>query len=126
MRELAVQATSEHTATDRTALDVEFEALKAGIQDINDDTQWNGTALLSGGSTFTFQVGANASQTIAVTIKDFDTTGDGDNQHLLVYLKTSILQLTYGDDSTEDLAALDIDASTTEASSSNKPDFQML
>ena len=116
MRELAVQATSgTYSSTDRTALDVEFEALKAGIQDINADTQWNGTALLSGGSTFTFQVGANASQTIAVTIKDFDVDGDNASSGVFENIDTAA---TYGDDSTEDLEGTDIGASTTEASSS--------
>jgi flagellin len=74
MRELAVQSISDsNTANDRTALDSEFEQLKAEIERIADNTQWNGTNLLDGtmGST-TFQVGANAGQTIAVTFKDFE------------------------------------------------------
>ena len=115
MRELAVQATSgTYSSTDRTALDVEFEALKAGIQDINADTQWNGTALLSGGSTFTFQVGANASQTIAVTIKDFDVDGDNASSGVFENIDTAA---TYGDDSTEDLEGTDI-STVAEATSS--------
>ena len=74
MRELAVQAASgTYSSTDKTALDTEYDQLRLQIQDINDDTQWNGTALLSGGTTFTFHVGANASQTVAVAIGDFDT-----------------------------------------------------
>ncbi len=106
MRELAVQAASgTYSSTDRTALDVEFEALKAGIQDINADTQWNGTALLSGGSTFTFQVGANASQTVAVTIKDFDVNGDNASSGVFENIDTAA---TYSDDSTEDLEGTDI------------------
>ena len=115
MRELAVQANSgTYSSTDRTALDTEFEALKAGIQDINDDTQWNGTALLSGGSTFTFQVGANAGQTVAVTIKDFDT--DGDNATAGVFENIDHAT-TFENDSTEDLADTDI-STTTEANKS--------
>ena len=75
MRELAVQAASgTYSSTDKTALDTEFDQLRLQIQDINDDTQWNGTALLSGGTTFTFHVGANASQTVDVVMGDFDTT----------------------------------------------------
>jgi flagellin len=73
MRELAVQAASgTYSSTDKTALDAEYDQLKLAIQDINEDTQWNGTALLSGGTTFTFHVGANASQTVQVTMGDFD------------------------------------------------------
>ena len=78
MRELAVQAASETaTATDRDALNVEFEALTAEIERIADNTQFNGDNLLDGtiGSSgvVTFQVGANASQTIQVTFADFET-----------------------------------------------------
>ena len=44
MRELAVQSISDsNTANDRTALDSEFEQLKAEIERIADNTQWNGT-----------------------------------------------------------------------------------
>ena len=112
MRELAVQAASgTYSATDRDALEVEFDALQAAIQDINDDTQWNGTALLSGGSTFTFHVGANASQTIAVTVKDFDTTGEN-AASASVGIFENIDDTTttdYEDDDTNDLAALSVD-----------------
>ena len=78
MRELAVQAISGTvTATDRDALDVEFEALTAAIEDIADDTQWNGTNLLDGtigtNGAVAFQIGANASQTVSVTFADFET-----------------------------------------------------
>jgi flagellin len=78
MRELAIQAISDsNTAADRTALDSEFDELKAAINDLAEDTEWNGTALLTGSAgssgTVTFQIGANASQTIAVKFADFTT-----------------------------------------------------
>ena len=115
MRELAVQAASgTYSSTDRTALDVEFEALKAGIEDIADDTQWNGTNLLNGASAFAFQVGANASQTIAVTIKDFDVDGDNASSGVFENIDTAA---TYADDSTEDLEGTDI-STVAEATSS--------
>ena len=48
MRELTVQASSgTNSATDLAALDVEFEQLKAGIEDVATDTQWNGVNMLS-------------------------------------------------------------------------------
>ena len=79
MRELAVQAASgTMSSTDLTALDNEFSALAVGIDDIADDTTWNGMQLLDGSSNsgvFTFHIGANASQTLALTIKDFTTDG---------------------------------------------------
>ena len=78
MRELAVQAASgTATATDRDALNVEFEALTAEIERVADNTQWNGTNILDGtvgtNGAVAFQVGANASQTISVTFADFET-----------------------------------------------------
>ena len=79
MRELAVQAASEtNSATDRTALNTEFAALISQIDQIGDDTQWNGTNLLDGsvGSSgvVAFQVGANADQTFSHTFADVDGT----------------------------------------------------
>jgi len=79
MRELAVQAASgTMSTTDQAALSTDFEALTLGIDAIADNTQWNGTQLLdatSNSGAFSFQVGANASQTISVTIRDFTTDG---------------------------------------------------
>ena len=79
MRELAVQAASgTMSTTDQAALSTEFEALTLGIDAIADNTQWNGTQLLdatSNSGAFAFQVGANAGQTISVTIRDFTTDG---------------------------------------------------
>ena len=74
MRELAVQAANgSNSSTDRAALDVEFEALKAEVERIVDNTQWNGSNLLNGLGAVAFQVGANASQTISITLADFQT-----------------------------------------------------
>ena len=71
MRELAVQAVSDsNTASDRSALNNEFQALGAEIARIGGNTQWNGTNILDGAATAgaqVFQVGANASQTISHT-----------------------------------------------------------
>ncbi|MDB4580978.1 flagellin [Porticoccaceae bacterium] len=78
MRELAVQSVSDtNTSTDRTALNTEFTALTAQIEATMVNTQWNGQDLLDGDSqSLSFQVGANASQTITVTtLKDMRTAG---------------------------------------------------
>jgi len=75
MRELAVQARSEtNSSTDMTALSLEFEALSTGINDIAQNTQWNGVTLLNtdGGKAVVFQVGANANQELTVTFQDFN------------------------------------------------------
>ena len=72
MRELAIQAISDsNTSTDRTALNNEYKQLSQEIQRIGENTQWNGTNILDGGQTSTtFQVGANANQTIDVNFGD--------------------------------------------------------
>jgi flagellin len=74
-------------STDRAAQNTEFEALGNEISRISANTQWNGSALFAAGSASatTFQVGANASQTIQVTFNNFDagsftgTAGDAGN-----------------------------------------------
>ena len=115
MRELAVQgASGTMSLTDLDALDVEFEALTSAIQDIATDTEWNGTKILNGTSNngaFSFQVGANASQTIDVTIFDFDTTGEA-AATTSVGVFENINATAYADDDTNDLAALSLQTST--------------
>ena len=118
MRELAVQAISDsNTTTDRTALNNEFVALAGEIERVADNTQWNGTNLLDGsiGSSgvVTFQVGANASQTINVTFADMETADgngvalgdldmDGDNDDDIALSALAIS----GSDSTNAVKAL--------------------
>lgn len=80
MRELAVQAASESTTTAQKGyLDNEYQALEAEIDRISADTEWNGTAILDesfgGDGEFDFQIGANASQTMSVTILEMSTGG---------------------------------------------------
>lgn len=78
MRELAVQSISDsNTSSDRIALNNEFTQLADEVDRIADSTQWNGTNLLDGSigtaGVVTFQVGANAGQTVDVTFKDMRT-----------------------------------------------------
>ena len=83
MRELGVLAQNDtYSSAQRTAMEDEFTALRDEIDRIGTDTQWNSMNLLDatggnmgGASTFSFQVGANSSQTIEVTITDQSTTG---------------------------------------------------
>ena len=83
MRELAIQASSDsNTIEDRTALNNEFTQLRDELSRISANTQWNGNAIFSQGATSsaskTFQIGANADQTIDVTFENFDAgTTDG-------------------------------------------------
>lgn len=82
MRELSVQAQNGTytAATDLDYLQKEFYQLQLEIERIADNTQWNGKNVLDGtpGTTgrVTFQVGANASQSISVTMGDFETKKD--------------------------------------------------
>ena len=75
MRELAVQAISDsNTTADRTALNNEYKQLSNEVKRVAENTQWNGTNILDGARTqTTFQIGANASQTIAVNFGDLAT-----------------------------------------------------
>jgi flagellin len=67
MRELAVQASNgTNTGADITALDQEFKLLAAENTRVAGATKFNGVAVIAA-TTFTFQVGANGSDTIAVT-----------------------------------------------------------
>ena len=89
MRELAIQASSgTNTASDQFNLNTEFTSLKAGIESIVRNTQWNGENILAGGTAGAavaknFQVGANATQTLQVTFADFNidqgSTGTNDS-----------------------------------------------
>ena len=77
MREVAVQAASgTNTTADIANLDIEFAALADEIDRIVDATQWNGMSILDGDSgssgEFTFQIGANDSQTLTVDFSDFN------------------------------------------------------
>jgi flagellin len=69
MRDLAVQSlNATNSTTDRADLDAQFQQLKADIDSVATQTQFNGVSLLDG--TFqgaSFQVGANAGQTITVS-----------------------------------------------------------
>jgi len=76
MRELGTLAQNDtYSTAQRVAMNDEFSQLQSEIDRIADNTQWNGMNLLDGtggnwggGSLFTFQVGANAGQTISVAI----------------------------------------------------------
>jgi flagellin len=67
VRELAVQYKNGTLSTnDRTAIQSEVDQLKAEIERIGTDTEFNGTKLLNAASTVSFQVGAADGQQITV------------------------------------------------------------
>jgi flagellin len=69
IRELAVQSLNATNSTsDRTAIDAEVQQLKAEIDRVAAQTNFNGVKLLNGTFTAqTFQVGANQNETITVS-----------------------------------------------------------
>ena len=79
MRELAVQsANATNSTADRSYLNAESAQLQAEIQRVTANTQWNGMSVMtgvSGGvlSSATFQVGANANQTVTVAFSEVIT-----------------------------------------------------
>jgi flagellin len=79
MRELAIQSSNDtYTGVDRGYLDLEFQQLKAEVNRISKDTEWNGMGIMNGSvinddgqvGKFEFQVGANDGQIITHTIAD--------------------------------------------------------
>ena len=76
MRELAVQAASDTNddGVDRAALHAEFTQLRLEIDDIATKTAFNGKVLLNGGFTGAIQTGADATQTLTITITDMRST----------------------------------------------------
>ena len=83
MRELSIQSSNDtYTPEDRGFLDLEFQQLKAEINRVAKNTEWNGMGILNksptagnGSGKFEFQVGANADQLISIQLQDFRTEG---------------------------------------------------
>jgi flagellin len=78
MRDLAVESlNASNSSTDRADLNSQFQQLVADINSVASNTQFNGVNLLDG--TFqgaTFQIGANAGQTITVSSVDSAKAGN--------------------------------------------------
>jgi len=71
IRELAVQSSNAtNSDVDREALQAEVDQLVAEIGRTAEDTDFNGSSLLDGSFSATFQVGANAGQTVDVSISE--------------------------------------------------------
>jgi flagellin len=82
MRELAVQSANDTVTADQKGyLDDEYQALLTEIDRIGGATQWNGENVLDASGArdtdgvYVFQVGADASQEITVTIGDMSSAG---------------------------------------------------
>jgi flagellin len=81
MRELALQsANGSNSAEDRDALQKEVSALQTELTRISDTTSFGGQQLLDGTyGTKQFQVGADANQTIAVSLSSISATDLGNH-----------------------------------------------
>ena len=79
VRELSVQsANASNSASDRKALQSEVGQLLSELDRVSTTTEFNGQKLLDGSfGSATFQVGANANQTITATTGNFRTTNYG-------------------------------------------------
>ncbi len=78
IREIAVQASNGSVSdTNRSQLQLEVDQLTQEISRIVQTTQFNGTSLLSGASTITFQVGysGSADNQVSVSTTDLATSG---------------------------------------------------
>jgi flagellin len=82
MRELAVQSANDsNSSADRTALQAEVTELIDEIDRIATNTEFNGSALLTGSAgtsgDLTFQIGANSGNTITVSFSNMATASGG-------------------------------------------------
>lgn len=77
MRELAVQASNDTNVTaDRGAITTEASDLKAELTRISTDTEFNNQSLLDGSLSATLQIGADAGQTLTVSLsQNFNAAG---------------------------------------------------
>jgi flagellin len=122
MRELGTLAQNDtYSTAQKKSMDDEFQALKSEITRISTNTQWNKFGILTGSggevggaSNFSFQIGANAGQTIAVVIKNQNVVGSGTAQ----FDNLSATGLTTGQLASSAVVALDDALSTLNANRS--------
>ena len=80
IRTLAQQAANgSNTDEDRLAIQEEIQSLAAEVNRVAEDTTFGGQNLLDGSYKASFQVGADAVQTIGFSMKDVGTTASGPN-----------------------------------------------
>ena len=78
MRELAVQSANGTQSTqNRASIDNEVQQLLAQIDDIAQDTEFNGIRVLSAAQTVTLQAGPNPSQTLVIAVNGSKTNDLG-------------------------------------------------
>ena len=81
LRNLAVEsANGTNSAVDRAALNIQAQQVIADIQNTASTSNYNGVNLLNGGFASQFQIGANAGQTINLSIANVQTASLGAGQ----------------------------------------------
>jgi len=105
MRDLALQsANGSNSADDRAALQKEVGALQQELTRISKTTKFGATSLLDGSfGTKQFQVGANANETINVTLEDMAANAIG--AHQIMGAGTAVASNSIGDVEASLLAA---------------------
>ncbi|HVN46024.1 MAG TPA: flagellin [Steroidobacteraceae bacterium] len=121
MRDLAVESlNATNSAADRADLNTQFQQLVADINSVSANTQFNGVNLLDGSfQGATFQVGANAGQTITVaSVASANSSALG---QLFTAAGTAVLNATYtgavvkGDSGTISIVGADGKTYTTDS-----------
>ena len=110
MRELSVQSANATNSTDdRTALNSEFGELKSELDRIVDTTKFNGEKLLNGkySNGAKFQVGANAGETIAISIKNVGASKLGAGTSAQTSLKMKAASITSAGGASKAITSID-------------------
>ncbi|AHV99347.1 flagellin [Paenibacillus sabinae] len=106
MRELAVQSASDtNTTDDRKKVQQEVDQLAKEITRISNTTEFNTQNLLAGGLNNTYQIGANAGQSIGLSINSMDafSLGVASSQNAVGAFAAGATTLAAGSIGTEDL-----------------------
>lgn len=120
MRELAIQSANDtNTAGDRAQIQKEIDQLSQELSRIGKTTEFNTQKLLNGTFEGTFQIGANESQNLSLSISDMrgyalGVAGD------VTYQDTG--SISYGANSAQDIA----DGTYTVALAANETDYELL
>jgi len=108
MRELAVQAiNSTNTSGDISALNQEYTQLASELDRNMSSVQFNGTSLFTATADFSFQVGANAGQTVTVSAVDLGVASGAITGVLPSSGATTTALTTANADNSANLTAID-------------------
>jgi len=112
IRQIAVQAANGTVSdTNRSQLQTEVDQLTQEISRIVQTTNFNGTMLLSGGASITFQVGASGVADNQVVASGLDLT-TGMNSYATSLSATGTINITTSANASSVLSALDTDINT--------------